>query len=92
MAPENINKVDLSTITVSVEDLFNMVCEMREAGEKVVTLQISEPMPDIELGKHITFEALGSAYGGATDYDCIAESTPEEKEAALWNDDFEDDL
>jgi len=92
MASENTNKINLSTITVNIEDLFNKICEMREAGEKVVQLDIMEPMPDIELGKHLSFEAFGTCYGGATDYDYIAESTPEEKEAALWNEDLEEDI
>ena len=92
MAPENTNIINLSTITVNIEDLFNKICEMREAGEKVVQLDIMEPMPDIELGKHISFEAFGTCYGGATDYDYIVESTPEEKEAGLWNEDLEEDI
>lgn len=81
----------LSKIKIPVEELYNLVLEMKEAGEKVVELQICEPVPDIEMRKHVTFEAYGTSPGGATDYEQIEAVTDEEFEHALWNDPDEED-
>ncbi|MBQ7766400.1 MAG: hypothetical protein IJ397_06135 [Lachnospiraceae bacterium] len=86
----SLDSKNLTAIVVSVEELYSLVKEMRDAGEKVVHLQICEPVPDIELGKHISFEAYGTACGGATDYEQIETVTQEEYEQALWCEDFEE--
>ena len=82
---------NINRIAVNVEDLYNIVKEMKDAGEKVAFLEICEPIPDIELGKHLQFEAYGTACGGAVDYEYIEEVTEEEKQVALWSDTEEDD-
>ncbi len=86
----SLDSKNLTAIVVSVEELYSLVKEMKDAGEKVVNLQICEPVPDIELGKHISFEAYGTACGGATDYEQIETVTQEEYEQALWCEDFEE--
>ena len=86
-----VASTDLSKIKLPVEELYNLVLEMKEAGEKVVELQICEPVPDIEMRKHVTFEAYGTAMGGATDYEQIEEVTEEEYKRALWYDPDEED-
>lgn len=88
----SLDSKNLTAIVVSVEELYSLVKEMKDAGEKVVHLQICEPVPDIELGKHISFEAYGTACGGATDYEQIETVTQEEYEQALWYDTDEEDI
>lgn len=88
----SLDETCLKSIAVSVEDLYNIVLKMREAGEQIVELEICEPMPDIELGKHITFEAYGTAAGGAVDYNQIECITEAEFEQALWYDSDEEDI
>lgn len=88
----SLDAKNLTSIAVSVEDLYNKVLEMKEAGEQVVILEICEPMPEIELTKHVTFEAYGTATGGAVDYEQIECVTEEGFEHALWYDAYEEDI
>ena len=83
---------NINRIAVNVEDLYNIVKEMKEAGEKVAFLEICEPMPDIELGKHLQFNAIGSEEDGMTDYEYIEEVTEDKIEEVVWSDNEDDDL
>ena len=79
-----LKRDDLTRIAVSVEDLYNIALQMKNNGERVAMLEICEPMDDIELGKHISFEAVGQSVGGVTDYELIEAVSVEEAERALW--------
>ena len=83
--------IDLSRIAVNIDDLYNSVKEMKEAGEKIAFLEICEPMQDIELGKHLQFNAIGSELDGLVDYEYIEEVTEDKIEEVVWEDIDEDE-
>ena len=64
---------------------------MKEAGEKIAFLEICEPMPDIELGKHLQFSAIGSGLDGLVDYEYIEEVMEDKIEEVVWEDTDEDE-
>lgn len=84
MPASYLDRNDISRIAVRVEDLYNMALKLKNNGEAVAMLEICEPMPDIELGKHMSVEAVGRCIGGAIDYEYIEAVSEEEAERALW--------